>query len=79
MNLVHDLIFFNYLIFFVIQDHDSCGGDSGGPLIVRKSKTSPMYLLGVVSFGTRDCGTGSPGVYTRVESYISWIRSKLRP
>ena len=51
-------------------------GDSGGPLYMRyiiegQNKSAyfdnsrPWYLLGVVSFGTRICGAGSPAVYTR--------------
>ena len=33
-------------------------------------------LLGVVSFGESQCGLsdGRPGVYTNVQSHVSWIR-----
>jgi secreted trypsin-like serine protease len=62
---------------------DSCQGDSGGPLTqyVRIGRQNPFdYLAGIVSYGPRDCGSkGWPGVYTRVASYISWIKSKLKP
>jgi len=68
---------------------DSCSGDSGGPLYMRyviegqkKSayydNSKPWYLLGIVSFGTRRCGNGNPAVYTRVESFIPWIRDTIR-
>ena len=40
---------------------DSCGGDSGGPLIQRASLSSPWFQVGVTSFGTRRCGSGTPG------------------
>ena len=40
---------------------DSCNGDSGGPLIKRTDNTTPWFLVGVVSFGTSKCGTGTPG------------------
>lgn len=58
---------------------DSCKGDSGGPLITRKSISDPMYLIGVVSFGTRICGAGIPGVYTNISHYIGWIKNNLEP
>lgn len=54
---------------------DSCTGDSGGPMMVQR-----LYwtLEGVVSFGNR-CGLeGWPGVYTRVSSYMDWIRAAIR-
>lgn len=59
------------------KDRDSCSGDSGGPL-VQKSLDGVNYQVGVVSFGSVKCGNGQPGVYTRVEGYIDWIRKHLR-
>ena len=40
---------------------DSCSGDSGGPLIQQANTDTPWFLVGVVSFGTSKCGTGTPG------------------
>lgn len=64
------------------KDRDSCGGDSGGPLMseTRDSKgNSFVYLAGLVSYGPTQCGMkGWPGVYTRVSSYLDWISSKIR-
>ncbi|XP_050068832.1 uncharacterized protein LOC126557190 [Anopheles maculipalpis] len=57
---------------------DACLGDSGGPLQIDLSdvtRTIP-YLTGVVSFGT-GCWDGSLGVYTKVSSYIDWIRERV--
>lgn len=55
---------------------DSCGGDSGGPLIRTSADGCPI-LLGVVSYGTRECAReNSPSVYTRVSAYIDWIRQQ---
>ena len=43
----------------------------------RPRPDSPWYQVGIVSFGTRQCGTGQPGVYTRLSPFISWIQSHL--
>ena len=64
-------------IFF--SGKDSCKGDSGGPLVSREFAGEPWYQIGVVSYGTRKCGVGEPGVYTRVDGYLDWIDSKLKP
>ena len=60
-------------------ENDSCKGDSGGPLIVRKDEKHPMYLRGIISFGRKFCGEGHPGVYTNIEYYIPWIKSHIAP
>ena len=62
-----------------ISGRDSCKGDSGGPLISTSTNGNTMYLMGLVAFGTTQCATGSPGVYTNVQHYIGWIRQNLRP
>lgn len=37
-----------------------------------------QFDLGIVSFGAEKCGTvGLPGVYTKVEHYLSWIMDNL--
>ena len=52
-------------------DKDSCYGDSGGPLFVKRN--DEYVQAGVVSFG-EECGlAGVPGVYARVSSYYDWI------
>ncbi|XP_014285104.1 venom protease isoform X2 [Halyomorpha halys] len=52
---------------------DACQGDSGGPLVIREIGTCMRTQLGITSFG-KECGNpDSPGVYSRVSNYISWI------
>uniref|UniRef100_U5ERA5 CLIP domain-containing serine protease n=1 Tax=Corethrella appendiculata TaxID=1370023 RepID=U5ERA5_9DIPT len=63
------------------RGRDSCKGDSGGPLM-RQDNSDPdepyWYLVGVVSFGSKYCGTENlPGVYTKVSEYMNWIESNL--
>ncbi|KAH8302670.1 hypothetical protein KR044_009338, partial [Drosophila immigrans] len=52
----------------------TCKGDSGGPLAIRNPDGSST-LLGLTSFGFGYCGVGYPTVFTRVSSYLSWIKS----
>ena len=39
--------------------------------------SAPWYIIGIVSFGTKECGIGRPGVYTRVKSFLPWIKKQL--
>ncbi|XP_075987181.1 venom protease-like [Anticarsia gemmatalis] len=57
---------------------DTCQGDSGGPLQINEEDC--LYtVLGVTSTG-RDCGIlGTPGIYTRVSHYLSWIEDIVWP
>jgi secreted trypsin-like serine protease len=50
--------------------NDTCQGDSGGPLAIEFSGRN--YLAGVTSFGA-GCAWLSPGIYTKVSRYASWI------
>jgi len=51
---------------------DACNGDSGGGLFIRDTSDT-WHLLGIVSYGSNDCGNGTPGIYTRVSSFLQWI------
>ncbi|KAH8331832.1 hypothetical protein KR074_005675, partial [Drosophila pseudoananassae] len=49
--------------------HSTCEGDSGGPLALDGT------LIGITSFGSVDgCEVGSPAAFTRVTSYLDWIK-----
>ena len=77
---IHQLLWYHYVVKISnFSGRDTCSGDSGGPLLVKSDRHSPTFLLGVVSFGINKCGTGVPGVYTNVQSFMPWIKSKLRP
>ncbi|XP_055702357.1 neurotrypsin-like isoform X2 [Phlebotomus papatasi] len=58
---------------------DTCGGDSGGPLLCRDPKTPsrPWTLFGITSFGDDCTVSEGPGVYTRVSSFRKWIDSVI--
>ncbi|XP_012235769.1 chymotrypsin-2-like [Linepithema humile] len=45
----------------------ACHGDSGGPLVADGTQ------IGVVSWGV-PCAKGHPDVFTRVYSYLNWIK-----
>ena len=54
---------------------DSCIEDSGGPLMVKQD--GRLVVVGLVSAGV-GCGLPKmPGIYTRISSYIYWIKSVL--
>ena len=53
----------------------TCRGDSGGPIILTNGAPT---VVGIVSWGKKRCsGDGQPGVYTRVESFLPWIRQAM--
>ncbi|XP_011503595.1 PREDICTED: proclotting enzyme-like [Ceratosolen solmsi marchali] len=61
---------------------DSCGGDSGGPLM-KVDVDGPLgpryYIIGIVSFGAKLCGeTNLPGVYTKIASYMPWVYEHIK-
>lgn len=53
---------------------DTCSGDSGTGLQVKLLAFTRLhpFLVGVTSFG-KSCGSDTPGVYSRIASYIKWL------
>jgi len=51
---------------------DSCQGDSGGPSFV-KEPNGDFTIYGVVSYGIGCAQKYSPGVYTSIAEYRSWV------
>jgi len=58
------------------QGTDSCSGDSGGPLMSHIG--TKWYLSGIVSFGTNECDSSLPGVYSNVQFFYDWILETLQ-
>ena len=50
---------------------DTCGNDSGGPLLDDKGAQ-----VGIVSFG-KNCAEGYPGVFVRLSYYKDWIEESI--
>lgn len=60
---------------------------------MQREQYKPWYLIGIVSFGSKKCGSGVPGIYTRVRNerykgliktfitqvaeFIPWIEKKM--
>jgi secreted trypsin-like serine protease len=60
---------------YMLGGKDSCGGDSGGPLITYEENNE--VLVGIVSWGIGCAEATHPGVYTDIRNYYSWIEYYL--
>ncbi|XP_048210687.1 chymotrypsinogen B2-like [Perognathus longimembris pacificus] len=52
-----------------------CMGDSGGPLVCQKGGV--WTQVGIVSWGSRECETDKPAVFTRVAAFECWIKETM--
>ncbi|XP_072516540.1 mast cell protease 4-like [Salminus brasiliensis] len=49
-----------------------CRGDSGGPLVCKGT------AVGIISFtDVKGCNTGKPNVYTKISTFLPWIKAIL--
>ena len=55
---------------------DTCNGDSGGALLSNNIGGN-YAVVGVTSFGVDCAREDFPGVYTRVDQYLEWIRQNM--
>lgn len=60
---------------FKVGGKDSCGGDSGGPLIVKSDVDNKVFQVGIVSWGIGCAQPENYGVYTRVSKFYNWIKN----
>ena len=60
-----------------IGGKDTCGGDSGGPLILRLADGTEK-LIGVTSWGEGCAHAHTYGVYARVDTAVDWIEKTIR-
>ncbi|XP_051559658.1 neurotrypsin [Myxocyprinus asiaticus] len=60
------------------DDHrvDSCRGDSGGPLVCERASGN-WVVYGVTSWGHACRLQDAPGVYTKVSTFVPWIRKVI--
>lgn len=57
---------------------NGCYGDSGGPFVCKDKESDRWVLQGVVSWGDPDCSSSNHySVFTRVSSYIDWIKRQV--
>ena len=54
---------------------DTCTGDSGGPLMVMDRSGENWVLAGITSWGIGCARPRSPGVYTRVSRFTTWVET----
>ncbi|KAK9505881.1 hypothetical protein O3M35_009852 [Rhynocoris fuscipes] len=57
------------------RNKDSCGGDSGGPLLWRDPETNRYVLVAVTSFGGGSCK--GPAVNSNVMWFLPWIQKTI--
>lgn len=51
-------------------------GDTGGPMNLKNPDGS-WTTIGIVSYGNASCEIGTPTLFTRIKSHITWIQSVI--
>ncbi|KAK4011479.1 hypothetical protein OUZ56_020597 [Daphnia magna] len=60
-----------------LSGKDTCQNESGGPLVIEAEHLGCSWIqVGIVSFG-RGCARRFPGVYTRLTSFLPWLKELL--
>ena len=71
----------DFLTVIKCLEKDSCGGDSGGPLITKKKVGGlDIYtIIGITSWGPASCGGKADeyGIYQNVAYYNDWILNTI--
>lgn len=62
-------IFDSNICMFNPVGRGTCGGDSGGSIVVDQ------ISVGIASWVGTDCARGNPDVYARTSNYYYWIRN----
>lgn len=57
------------------KNKDACQGDSGGAAVNEEQDAA--VLVGLVSWGRGCARNNTPGVYTRVTSFLTWIKETV--
>lgn len=55
---------------------DTCGGDSGGPVLDSGGAAAPARQVGIVSWGVGCAQPGWPGVYVRLDAFAGFIEQQ---
>jgi secreted trypsin-like serine protease len=68
----------NIICLGILDNKDTCSGDSGGPLIIFNQARQQWNQIGITSFGPVDCAMdGRYTAYTQVDRFMSFINSTL--
>ena len=70
----------NSMICAASTGKDACQGDSGGPLLIQTTDSQQKKhwkLIGIVSWGIGCARKNNPGVYTRLSSHATFIKSSI--
>ncbi|XP_018494152.1 coagulation factor XI-like [Galendromus occidentalis] len=65
-------------MFCALSDNkDACQGDSGAAAVTFDVNRGASVLVGLVSWGRGCARNDTPGVYTKIQSFLPWIRETI--